>query len=83
MKFFVLIYDWTAKRLVQLTEYEPGEFQRANQDRHDAEVRAMREGRDDEIVLLVAESLEALKRTHGSYFYTVEEIVEELRRLAS
>jgi hypothetical protein len=34
--------------------------------RRDAEIAAIREGRKQEIVILEAESLDALKRTHGS-----------------
>jgi hypothetical protein len=83
MKIFLAIYDWDAKRLTRLTEYEGSDYERADQDRHDAEIAAMRDGRDEEIVLFQADSLDALKRLQVSYFYTVEEIVEDLRRLAS
>jgi hypothetical protein len=83
MKIFLVIYDWNAKRLTRLTEYEESEYERADQDRYDAEIAALRGGRDEEIVLFQADSLDVLKRMQGSYFYTVEEIIEDLRRLAS
>jgi hypothetical protein len=83
MKIFLLIYDRSAKRLLRVEEYEQAERDRALRDRHDAEVAAMEQHRDEEIVLFEAESLDALKRTHGSYFYTVRELGERLRDLAS
>jgi hypothetical protein len=83
MKVFLLIYDRSARQLLRVEEYEQAERDRALRDRHDAEVAAMEQRRDEEIVLFEAESLDALKRTHGSYFYTVKELGERLRDLAS
>jgi hypothetical protein len=83
MKVFLLIYDRSAKRLLRVEEYDQAERDRALFARHEAEVVAMEQHSDHEIVLFEAESLDALKRTHGSYFYTVRELGERLRDLAS
>jgi hypothetical protein len=83
MKIFLLVYDRRHQHLSRVDEYEQTERTIAYDERQKAEVRAMRESRDEEIVILEAESLKALKRTHGSYFYTVEELTEKLRKLAS
>lgn len=83
MKIFLLIYDRSAKRLLRVEEYEQADRSRALRDRHQAEVAAMQQHRDEEIVILEAESLDVLKRTHGSYFYTVQELGQRLLDQAS
>lgn len=87
MNIFLLIYDRDAGRLERVDEYEQSQRARALDARLEAERAASREGRRKEIVLFEAESLDALKEMHGSYFYTVEELGkqlgDQLRRLAS
>jgi hypothetical protein len=82
MKIFLLIYD-RRDGVPTISEYDQADREQAVTARHEAEVAAMQGHRDEEIVLLEAESLDALKRTHGSYFYTVRELRERLRDLAS
>jgi hypothetical protein len=83
MKTFLLIYDRGAGRLVRVDEFEESHRGDALRARYEAEIAAIQDARDEEIVIFEAESLDALKRTHGSYFSTVRELGERLRRLAS
>lgn len=71
MKHFLLVYDRTAGKLVeQPHEYPDSERQRAIDDRFKREVVEIGR-REIEVVVLGAESLEALARTHARYF-TIE-----------
>jgi hypothetical protein len=83
MKIFLLIYDRDIRKLLLTEEFTQEQRPLAMRARRDAEIAAIREGRKQEIVILEAESLDALKRTHGSYFYTIQELTEKLRDLAS
>jgi hypothetical protein len=83
MKIFLLIYDRRLHRLTRVSEFEQARRQEAMDARYEAELSAMRAGRDEEIVILEASSLDALKRTHGSYFFTAKEFGERFLREAS
>jgi hypothetical protein len=83
MKIFLLIYDRDLRRLVSVDEFAQEDRAKATRARRDAEIAAIREGRKQEIVILEAESLDALKHTHGSYFYTVRELTQRFLDLAS
>ena len=83
MKIFLLIYDWSSRRLVRKAEYDQTDREAALKARYEAELRASREGLDQEIVILEAPSLDTLKRTHGSYFFTIDELGERLLKAAS
>lgn len=83
MKIFLLIYDWNTRRLVRKEEYDQVDREAALKARYEAELRAAREGLDQEIVILEAKSFDTLKQTHGSYFFTVEELTERLLKAAS
>jgi hypothetical protein len=83
MKVFLLIYDRDARKLVRLDEFAQEDRSSATSARRDAEIAAIREGRKQEIVILEAESLDALKHTHGSYFYSVRELTQRMLDLAS
>jgi hypothetical protein len=83
MKIFLLIYDRDARNLVHLEEFSQANRAKATRARRNAEIAAIREGRKQEIVILEAESLDALKHTHGSYFYSVQELAQKLLDKAS
>lgn len=77
MKLFLIVYDRRAGRLLYQREFGPEErdealrerFSREDAEKHHAEV---------EVVLLGADSLETLKRTHARYFQTREEIARSV-----
>ncbi|MGI8808217.1 MAG: hypothetical protein ACR2KK_10315 [Acidimicrobiales bacterium] len=67
MRHFLLIYDHKAQKLRTNTEFSDKECDAAT----DAYQAAEREHRDDsniEIVLIGADSLSTVERTHGHYF---------------
>lgn len=76
MKSFLLIYDRIRGEL--LVEKEFDDSSSALKARFRAEREKVWEGRslsaDMEIVVLGAESAEAIRRTHARYFYTVSEL---------
>jgi hypothetical protein len=63
VKYFLLVFDRAAGQLLDETEFESNEA--ALRERFRREATA---GRHDEIVVLGAESAEALRRTHRRYF---------------
>ncbi len=75
MAHFLLIYDRSAGKLVRQESYgSNGEAMRA---------RFVAEGEfagrpEIEVVVLVAESEEAMRRTHGRYFLGLSELVDRL-----
>lgn len=73
MPYFLLVYDQHAGRLLQLTRYETDDRDRALSARFAREV-VERDRSHIEVVLLGAESEEALRRTHARYFQTAAEI---------
>ncbi len=83
MTIFLLIYDRDLRKLVRLDQFPQSQRVDATRARRDAEIAAIRAHRNQEIVILEAESLDALKHTHGSYFFTMEQLGERLRKRAS
>ena len=79
MSLFVLIYDRTTQRLVDLREFRESDREAAETFRLDAQRRSLREDLDQEIVLFQAASRESLMRTHGSYFLSERELLERMR----
>jgi hypothetical protein len=78
LKFFLLVYERSTGRLLEQRTYSEEEQVQAQDDRFARELQER--GRPDiEVVLLGAESLDALKKTHGRYFKTVRELLEELK----
>jgi hypothetical protein len=82
VKLFVLIYDRSEQRLVDIREFEEGERPLAEAFRLTAQRQSLREKLDQEIVLFQAPSREALKRTHGSYFLSEKEMLERTIEVA-
>lgn len=68
LKHFLLVYDLGAQRLIEQEEFDDGDKAAAAY----AERERQHEGRDDlEIVLVGADSIETIKRTHAHYFDAV------------
>ncbi len=76
MRSFLLVYDRARGTLLEAVEYGAGERTRALRDRFRKELEVR--GRDVEVVLLSAASLDALRKTHGRYFKTPSELVAGL-----
>jgi hypothetical protein len=67
MRHFLLIYDHTKRALINQTEYSATSVDEATTDYQRAE--ADHGASDDiEIVLIGADSIETVWRTHGHYF---------------
>jgi hypothetical protein len=77
---FLLEFDRVEHRLVRPPEAFGEEARAAAFDRRAAlQERAMVEQLDRDIVLLEAESEADLRRTHGSFFLTPDELADRLR----
>jgi len=68
MSVFLLTFDRSKHRLVRLEEFPANARLQAEDARFQAELEALRSGEDIEVVTLEADSLDTLKKTHGSYF---------------
>lgn len=64
-RYFLLVYDRVARKLVRTDEFRDAALATAEYDRTE---QAHLADAAVEIVLLGADSLETLKRTHGHYF---------------
>ena len=73
MKFFLIAYDRRRGKILELKEFPEGQRAFALKERFRRE-DLERDRPDIEVVLLGAESLRDLERTHSRYFKTLEEI---------
>jgi hypothetical protein len=73
---WLVVYDRAAAKSVLLKEYTDAQRRDAERDRLAEEVAAARSRLDREIVVLEADSLEALRSTHARYFADFERIVQ-------
>ncbi len=73
---FLIEYNRSEGRIVTRRDFDDSQRREAEQERHQIELNLNREGSDHEVVLLEAESEEALRRTHSRYFDTLREILE-------
>lgn len=73
MPYYLIDYDFNIATVEEFTDVEE-----ANKKRLDLEIRYNKEKAHREVVILDALSLEALKKTHGRYFYTLDEIFDRL-----
>lgn len=73
---FLIDYDRVRGELVNMTVFEDSERTRAEDERLQQELRLHREGVQREVVILQAESEDALRKTHGRYFESVASLVE-------
>jgi hypothetical protein len=78
MKYFVVEYERPTGTLRMCREFPESEYAAAAKLRLERDL-ANREHPEVEIVLLGTDSLETLKITHGRYFYTVGELLGQLR----
>ena len=67
MKHFLIVYDRSRNKLLTLQEFSSSERRVAMDRRFELEMRE-REHPQVEVVVLNADSLDAIKRTHGRYF---------------
>lgn len=72
---FLIEYDRPESRFVTFTTFKNSERLNAERSRLDLELRLNRAGVDHEVVILEAESEEALRRTHRRYFEDARTIV--------
>jgi hypothetical protein len=68
---FLIAYDRSTRRTSFYKTYGDDEENEARDQRLSLELEARRVGRDVEIVVLQAQSEEALRKTHARYFETV------------
>ncbi|HEY3162451.1 MAG TPA: hypothetical protein VGJ78_26015 [Vicinamibacterales bacterium] len=74
---FLIEYDRQAGRRVSLTEFPDDQRQAAEDARLSRELALNELGSENEVVLLEASDLDALKRTHRRYFADLRELIEE------
>ena len=73
MKFFLIVYDRKTGKILDQHEYGSQDGEEALRARSAREL--LEKDRPDlEVVVLGAESLEALKKTHSRYFKSLEEL---------
>lgn len=73
MRYFLLVYDQRAGRLLELVEFGPEERAEALRRRFEREELELGSP-SIEVVVLGAASQDALRRTHGRYFHTAAEL---------
>jgi hypothetical protein len=79
MNLFLIIYDRAAHELISAQAFG-SDYDAAAQARADAQHACADTGEaDHEIVLLGAESLDVLRRTHSRYFVSGTELVDQVR----
>lgn len=77
MKLFLLVYDRKAGTLISRREFSAEQRADALEERF-AQERTRADQTDVEVVLLGAESWEALERTHSRYFKTMRELMRPI-----
>lgn len=73
---FLIQYDRTLGRIVELQTFDDEHRAAADTARFALELANARTGSLIEVVLLDAESEEALRKTHRRYFETLEQLTE-------
>jgi len=72
---FLIGYDRSHGQIVTLKTFADSERQKAEDSRLEMELELNRRGIEREVVLLEAETEEALRRTHRRYFEALAELV--------
>ncbi|MCA1849582.1 MAG: hypothetical protein LC672_00670 [Acidobacteria bacterium] len=72
---FLIEYDRNSGRIVTLKEFDDAERQEAEDSRLEMEIELNHLGIEREVVLLEADTEEALRRTHRRYFEDLAELV--------
>lgn len=75
---FLIDYDRRAGRIVQMRRFDDTLVQEALNERLNLELDLKRRGIDREVVLLDAPNEQALRKTHGRYFQSAQELAQEL-----
>ena len=73
---FLIEYDRARGSLVTLKRFDDSRREEAWKERLEMELSLNRQGVDREVVLLEAETEEALRRTHRRYFEDLTELTE-------
>lgn len=73
---FLLEYDRSAGVLVSISSFDVDCGDKAYAKRLELELKLLKEGVQREVVLLEAESEDALRRTHNRYFRGVKELID-------
>ena len=76
---FLIEYNRSIGRIVTLRRFADSQRREAEDLRLDIELDLNRKGVDHEVVLLEAESEDALHRTHQRYFKDLRQILENRR----
>jgi len=74
---FLIQYDRNHGMIVQIQEFNDSERKKAADSRLNLEIELNRQGIEREVVLLEAESIEALRRTHRRYFEDACELTKQ------
>ena len=74
---FLVQYDRRSSSLRTLKQYFDYQQSEADEARLNLELRLIAEGIEDEVVLLDAEDINALVKTHRRYFENVSQLTEE------
>jgi hypothetical protein len=83
MMIFLIEYNRPEGRLVSIREFDAAQRKEALKARLDLELDLHDKGVEHEIVLLEAENLEAIKRTHQRYFLSLRELLIDFGRQLS
>jgi hypothetical protein len=73
---FLIHYDRRAGKIKLLKRFIDADRSVAEKARLDLEIALHHQPRDEEVVILEAVSEEQIRKTHGRYFRTVEELIE-------
>lgn len=73
---FLIEYDRDRGQIITLEKFADSERERAEDARLEMELGLSRRGVGSEVVLLEAETEEALRRTHRRYFEDLAELVK-------
>lgn len=71
---FLIEYDRERGQILRLETFNDSERRSADEARLEMEIGLNRDEVDREVVILEAESEEALRRTHGRYFENLTEL---------
>lgn len=74
---FLIQYDRNRGMIVQMQTFNDSERQKADNTRLNLEIELNRQGIEREVVLLEAESIADLRRTHRRYFEDVCELTKQ------
>jgi hypothetical protein len=73
--FFLIEYERSGGKLILFGKFEDAERESAENARLEMEIELNERGIEHEVVLLEAETEEALRRTHRRYFENLRELV--------